>query len=55
MGSLSTILFAEITGRVLQHDPHAYLPLFIACGTMYSLALICIHLLAPRLERAAIA
>jgi ACS family hexuronate transporter-like MFS transporter len=49
LGSLSTILFAEITGRVLQHDPHAYLPLFIACGTMYSLSFGLIHLFSPRL------
>jgi ACS family hexuronate transporter-like MFS transporter len=52
LGSASTILFAEITGRVLQRDPNLYLPMFIACGTMYMLALAIIHLLVPRFEPA---
>jgi len=52
LGSAATILFAEITGRILQHDPNFYLPMFVACGTMYLLALLIIHLLAPKLERA---
>lgn len=52
LGSGSTILFAEITGRVLQRDPNLYLPMFIACGTMYMLALAIIHLLVPRFEPA---
>lgn len=50
LGSGSTILFAEITGRVLQRDPNHYVPLFIACGTMYMLAFVIIHLLVPRLQ-----
>jgi len=52
LGSASTILFAEITGRMLQRDPNLYLPMFIACGTMYILALTIIHLLVPRFEPA---
>ena len=52
LGSASTILFAEITGRVLERDPNLYLPMFIACGTMYMLALAIIHLLVPRFEPA---
>ena len=54
LGSAATILFAEITGRVLEHDSSAYLPLFIACGLMYLVAWIAIHLLVPRLEPARI-
>ena len=55
LGSASTILFAEIIGRVLQHDPNLYLPLFIACGTMYMLSFLIIHLLVPRFEPAKLA
>lgn len=54
LGSVSTILFAELTGRILQHDAGLYLPMFIACGTMYLAALAIIHVLVPRLEQAAI-
>ena len=50
LGSFATIVFAETTGRVLQHDPKAYLPMFVACGLMYMVALAMIHLLAPRLQ-----
>ena len=50
LGSFATIFFAETTGRVLQHDPKAYLPMFVACGLMYMVALAMIHLLAPRLQ-----
>lgn len=52
LGSGSTILFAEITGRVLQHDPNRYAPLFLACGTMYLLSFVMIHLFVPRFEMA---
>lgn len=54
LGSASTILFAEITGRILQRDSSAYLPMFIACGTMYMVSLLVIHLLAPKLQRAVV-
>ena len=54
LGSFSTILFAEVAGRVLQHNASLYLPMFVACGTMYMVALAIIHLLAPRLEPAVI-
>jgi len=50
LGSFATIIFAETTGRILQHDPKAYLPMFVACGLMYLVALAIIHLLAPRLQ-----
>jgi MFS transporter, ACS family, hexuronate transporter len=52
LGSASTVLFSEITGRVLQNDPSHYLPLFIACGTMYMVAFLIIQLLVPRMEPA---
>lgn len=52
LGSGSTILFAEITGRVLQDDPKLYAPLFLTCGTMYLLAFSIIQLLIPRFEMA---
>jgi ACS family hexuronate transporter-like MFS transporter len=50
LGSGSTVVFAEITGRILQHNPTNYLPMFIACGTMYMISLLIIHLLVPRLQ-----
>ncbi len=55
LGSASTIIFAEVVGRVLQRNPNGYLPLFVACGSMYLVAWIVVHLLSPRLEPAAIA
>jgi ACS family hexuronate transporter-like MFS transporter len=54
MGSFATILFAETAGRVLEHDPSAYFPMFVACGLMYLVALGIIQLLAPRMEPAAL-
>ena len=54
LGSFATMIFAEITGRVLQNDPHSYLPMFVACGLMYVVALAIIHLLVPKLEPASI-
>ena len=50
LGSFSTILFAELTGRILNANPYAYLPMFVACGFMYLIALGILHLLSPRLE-----
>jgi ACS family hexuronate transporter-like MFS transporter len=54
LGSVATILFAELTGRILQHNASLYLPMFVACGTMYLVSLAIIHLLVPRLEPAVI-
>ncbi len=54
LGSVSTILFAELTGRILQHDANLYLPMFVACGTMYLASLAIIHMLVPKLEPAAV-
>jgi len=50
LGSAATIIFSEITGRVLEHNASLYLPMFIACGAMYLAAFVIIHLLAPKLE-----
>ncbi len=52
LGSVATIAFSEITGRVLQQNPSNYAPLFVACGSMYAVGLISIHLLVPKLEPA---
>jgi ACS family hexuronate transporter-like MFS transporter len=42
---------ATAVGLILQFT-HSYLPVFIVAGSMYLLALLVIHLLAPRLEPA---
>jgi ACS family hexuronate transporter-like MFS transporter len=54
LGSGSTIVFSEIAGRVLQRDPTFYLPMFIACGVMYTFALAILHFSLPHLEPAPI-
>jgi len=53
-GGVGGILVAEFAGQVLQRDPRFYLPMFIVAGTIYLVALLVIHLLAPRLEPAEI-
>ena len=50
MGGIGGILIAEFAGRVLNRDPSYYLPMFIVGGTLYLVALLVIHSLAPRLE-----
>lgn len=55
MGSIATVVFSEVAGHILQRDPTFYLPMFVVCGCMYSVALIAVHLFSPRLERAPIA
>ncbi len=54
-GGIGGIVIAEFAGRVLQRDPSFYLPMFIVAGLIYLVALGVIHLLAPRLERVALA
>jgi len=46
------MLFASATGYVLQLTNSNYVPIFIVCGVVYLIALLIIHLLAPRLEAA---
>ncbi len=52
MGGVGGILIAEFAGRVLQRDPSFYQPMFVVAGLAYLVALLVIHLLAPRLEPA---
>lgn len=52
MGGIGGILIAEFAGRVLNRDPSYYLPMFVVGGTLYLVALLVIHSLAPRLEPA---
>ena len=54
-GGIGGIVVAEFAGRVLQRDPSFYLPMFVVSGLIYLVALGAIHLLAPRLERVALA
>ncbi|HWB62537.1 MAG TPA: MFS transporter, partial [Chitinophagales bacterium] len=49
MGAISGTLFAASTGII--RVKFGYLPLFIIAGSAYVVALVCIHLLVPRLER----
>jgi ACS family hexuronate transporter-like MFS transporter len=43
--------FAKLTGYILE-TTGSYLPVFLIAGSAYLTALVIIHLLAPRLERA---
>ncbi len=52
-GSIGGMLIATTVGLILQYV-HSYLPIFIIAGTTYLVALLVIHLLAPRLEPATI-
>lgn len=55
VSSAATVVFSEFTGLILEHNAKYYLPMFIACGFAYMFALICVHLLSPRLERVPLA
>jgi len=44
--------FQRITGKVLQANGNNYTPIFVVCGLAYVSALLVIHLLAPRLQKA---
>jgi ACS family hexuronate transporter-like MFS transporter len=50
LAGIGSIVAAELTGRVLEHDPSLYLPMFIIAGTVYFLALLAVHLLVPKLQ-----
>jgi len=50
-GAVGGMLIATLAGYVLQLT-HSYLPLFIIAGSAYLVALLIVHLLAPRLEAA---
>jgi ACS family hexuronate transporter-like MFS transporter len=51
-GAMGGVLFQQITGRVLQANGNDYTPIFVICGLAYVSALLVIHLLSPRLEKA---
>lgn len=48
-GAIGGVCMAKITGHVLQLTGN-YLPILIAAGIAYLVALVVIHSLAPRLE-----
>ena len=50
-GSIGGMLIATTVGLILQYTG-SYLPIFIIAGSAYLVALLVIHLLAPRLEPA---
>jgi MFS transporter, ACS family, hexuronate transporter len=52
-GAIGGMLIQTTVGLVLQYT-HSYLPIFIIAGAAYLVALLVIHLLAPRLEPASV-
>ena len=50
-GAVGGMLIAKLTGYLLE-TTGSYLPVFLIAGSTYLLALLVIHLLVPRLERA---
>jgi ACS family hexuronate transporter-like MFS transporter len=53
-GAAGGVLFQRGTGWLLQHNGSNYTPVFIVCGLAYVSALLVIHLLSPKLEKAAL-
>lgn len=51
-GAFGGVLFQRGTGLVLQNNGNNYVPIFIVCGLAYVTALLIVHLLVPRMERA---
>jgi ACS family hexuronate transporter-like MFS transporter len=51
-GAIGGVLFQRATGIVLEANGHDYTPIFVVCGLAYVTALLIIHLLVPRLEKA---
>jgi MFS transporter, ACS family, hexuronate transporter len=54
-GALGGVLFQRATGWILQHNGSNYTSVFVVCGLAYVTALLIIHLLVPRLDRASLA
>jgi MFS transporter, ACS family, aldohexuronate transporter len=50
-GAVGGMLIAKLTGYLLQ-TTGSYMPVFLIAGTTYLAALLVIHLLAPKLEKA---
>ena len=53
-GAMGGVIFSSAAGHALEWTHGNYTPIFAACGVMYLIALLFIHLLAPRLEPAKI-
>jgi len=51
-GAITGFGFQRLTGLILQRTNNNYTLVFLMCGFAYLAALLVIHLLAPRLERA---
>jgi ACS family hexuronate transporter-like MFS transporter len=51
-GAIGGALFSTGVGYILQWTDSNYIPIFVICSSVYLLALLIIHLLAPRLEPA---
>ncbi len=51
-GAIGGMLIAIVVGEILQRTSGNYVPIFVMAGTAYLVALLVIHLLAPRLEPA---
>ena len=51
-GAAGGVLFQRATGWLLQNNGSNYTPVFVVCGLAYVSALLVIHLLAPKLEKA---
>lgn len=50
-GAMGGVIFQRATGAILEANGNNYTPIFVFCGFAYVLALLIIHLLAPRLRR----
>ena len=48
-GAIAGFLFQRATGAVLQNNGNNYVPIFMVCGSAYVVALLIIHVLAPKL------
>jgi ACS family hexuronate transporter-like MFS transporter len=51
-GAITGFGFQRLTGAILQANHNNYTPVFLMCGFAYLAALLVIHILAPRLQRA---
>jgi ACS family hexuronate transporter-like MFS transporter len=49
VSALGGVLFQLLTGRVVQLTG-SYVPIFIICGLAYSVGLLILHVMVPRIE-----
>jgi ACS family hexuronate transporter-like MFS transporter len=52
MGGIGGMIMAKSTGLILDATNKNYAIIFAACTVVYFIAIIVIHVLSPRLERA---